>query len=156
MGRKRLFDELAAGDGVAPAGVSYYIKVPMSMSLRIERELHLRKVDRIRSKGARIETSASAFFRSAAATLLAECEGRRGLTAEDVVSAPEAPPTRKRKAGSGKVVKSAPRAKSATKGKSGIGLLNMRERIERHGGEFEFHSAPGMTRITAFIPNTHL
>lgn len=45
---------------------------------------------------------------------------------------------------------------SATKGKSGIGLLNMRERIERHGGEFEFHSTPGMTRITAFIPHTHL
>jgi two-component system NarL family sensor kinase len=40
--------------------------------------------------------------------------------------------------------------------KNGIGLLNMRERIERHEGEFEFHSEPGSTRITAFIPHKHL
>lgn len=40
--------------------------------------------------------------------------------------------------------------------KQGIGLINMRERIERHGGEFEFHSDPGSTRVTAFIPLKHL
>jgi len=44
----------------------------------------------------------------------------------------------------------------ATPDKHGIGLINMRERIERHGGEFEFQSAPGSTRVTAFIPLKHL
>jgi signal transduction histidine kinase len=32
----------------------------------------------------------------------------------------------------------------------------MRERIERHGGEFAFEPAPGDTRVTAFIPHKHL
>jgi len=40
--------------------------------------------------------------------------------------------------------------------RSGIGMINMRERIERHGGEFEFSSQTGMTRITAFIPRSQL
>ena len=44
----------------------------------------------------------------------------------------------------------------AGKRKNGIGLLNMRERIERHEGEFEFHSEPGATRVTAFIPHKYL
>jgi two-component system NarL family sensor kinase len=40
--------------------------------------------------------------------------------------------------------------------RDGIGLINMRERVERHGGEFEFHSVPGLTKVTAFIPQAHL
>jgi len=44
----------------------------------------------------------------------------------------------------------------ASRHKNGIGLLNMRDRIERHEGEFEFHSEPGSTRITAFIPHKFL
>jgi two-component system NarL family sensor kinase len=42
------------------------------------------------------------------------------------------------------------------KHKNGIGLLNMRERIERHEGEFDFHSDPGGTRVTAFVPHKYL
>ena len=45
---------------------------------------------------------------------------------------------------------------TSDKHKGGIGLINMRERIERHGGEFEFQSTPGDTRVTAFIPHNHL
>jgi two-component system NarL family sensor kinase len=45
---------------------------------------------------------------------------------------------------------------ASSRQKVGIGLINMRERIERHGGEFEFQSAPGETQITAFIPLSHL
>jgi two-component system NarL family sensor kinase len=45
---------------------------------------------------------------------------------------------------------------AAGKNKKGIGLLNMRERIERHGGEFGFQSEPGMTRVTAFIAHKYL
>lgn len=44
----------------------------------------------------------------------------------------------------------------AALGKHGIGLINMRERIERHGGEFEFRSMPGQTRVIAFIPHKNL
>ncbi len=40
--------------------------------------------------------------------------------------------------------------------RDGIGLINMRERVERHGGEFEFQCTPGLTKVTAFIPQTHL
>jgi two-component system NarL family sensor kinase len=39
-----------------------------------------------------------------------------------------------------------------TPGHHGIGLINMRERIENQGGEFEFLPTPGATTITAFIP----
>lgn len=45
---------------------------------------------------------------------------------------------------------------AAGKNRQGIGLLNMRERIERHGGEFDFQSEPGMTRVTAFIAHKYL
>ena len=45
---------------------------------------------------------------------------------------------------------------AAGKNKKGIGLLNMRERIERHGDEFDFQSEPGMTRVTAFIAHKYL
>jgi two-component system NarL family sensor kinase len=45
---------------------------------------------------------------------------------------------------------------TAGKHKTGIGLLNMRERIERHEGEFEFHSESGSTRVVAFIPHKYL
>jgi two-component system NarL family sensor kinase len=45
---------------------------------------------------------------------------------------------------------------TARRQKGGIGLINMRERIERHGGEFAFEPAPGDTRVTAFIPHKHL
>ena len=39
---------------------------------------------------------------------------------------------------------------------AGIGLLNMRERIERHHGHFEFQSRPGLTQVTVFVPCAHL
>ena len=38
----------------------------------------------------------------------------------------------------------------------GLGLISMRERIETHGGEFEFYSEPGATQVTAFIPKNFL
>jgi two-component system NarL family sensor kinase len=39
---------------------------------------------------------------------------------------------------------------------NGIGLINMRERVERHEGDFEFHSEPGATTVTVFIPHRYL
>jgi two-component system NarL family sensor kinase len=39
---------------------------------------------------------------------------------------------------------------------NGIGLINMRERVERHEGDFEFHSEPGSTTVTVFIPHRSL
>lgn len=47
-------------------------------------------------------------------------------------------------------------ATAAGSHQNGIGLLNMRERIERHEGEFEFQSEPGSTRVAAFIPHKFL
>ena len=38
----------------------------------------------------------------------------------------------------------------------GIGLINMRERIENQGGEFEFLPMPGATSVTAHIPINNL
>jgi two-component system NarL family sensor kinase len=45
---------------------------------------------------------------------------------------------------------------STSQHNEGQWLISMRMRIERHGGELEFQSASGDSRVTAFIPQKHL
>ena len=78
MTRKRIEDTGQAGTATrAATGVTYYVKVPLSLAERIEDEIHARTKEHLRERG-RADASASAFFREAGEVLLDQCEARRG------------------------------------------------------------------------------
>lgn len=80
MPRKPIEDEGKSGHNgqKGATGVSYYIKVPLSLAERIEDEIHARTIENLRATGSRAEASASGFFREAAEEFLKACEKRRG------------------------------------------------------------------------------
>jgi len=99
MGRKPIQDMGMAGSNGAKGatGVTYYIKLPLSLAERVEIEIHARTMDNLRATGTRAEASASGFFREAADALLKTCEERRAKG----LPAPKARAAAKRTSGKG-------------------------------------------------------